>query len=124
MDQYPSAFLAMGNGDLTEVTDFTVNLTNGAKIHNTLRKPGAGVLTAPPNSTCSFNGKIPETGPERNFWKDCIQRKIKQLRAKLPGGVTTLVLNGSFSEVNVSTSTDDGTTVACTFVCSMEPPEI
>jgi hypothetical protein len=123
-DIYPQAYLAMGNGDLVEVTDFTVSLSNGAKLHHTLRKPGAGIIFGPPGSQVSFNAAVPETGPERNYWKDCLERNIKQIRAKLPGGKTTLVINGAFSEVNLDGPLDDATKVACTFVGKMDKPEI
>lgn len=123
MDIYPQAFLAMGNGDLLEVTDFSVSLDNGAKQHHTLRKMGAGIIFGTRNTNVSFNSSIPEGGPERNYWKDCIEKKIKQIRAKLPGGVTTLVINGAFKEVNTDGPLDDATKVACTFVGHLEKPE-
>lgn len=117
---YPQAYLAQGNGDLVEVTDFSVNLTNGAKQHHTMRKPGAGIVFTPDECTVSFNSALSEDGAERNYWSDAQKKKIKQLRAKLPGG-TTLTINGSYKDVNLDAPIDAATKVACTFVGVLEP---
>ena len=86
MKKYPKAYLAMGNGDLIQVTNFTVNYGNSGKVKSTLRRPANGVTTGNPECTCTFDSEIDEDGPERNYWKMCDAGEIKQIRAKLPGG--------------------------------------
>jgi|ERR687898_1647080 hypothetical protein len=122
--KYPKAFLAMGNGDLIQVTNFSVQQTNGGKQKHTLRRPASGVSTGNPEHTVTFDSEIDENGPERNYWKDCKRGTIRQIRAKLPGGRTTLVVEGIFTQVNTDGPLDDATKVSCTFVGDMDEPEI
>lgn len=120
---YPQAYLAMGNGDLIQVTDFTISLTNGAKQKHSLRRRGAGIAFGVEETTVTFNAEISEDGPERNYWKNVIRRTIHQIRGKVPGGKTVLTVNGAFSQVNLDGPLDDATKIACTFVGKMEEPE-
>jgi hypothetical protein len=120
---YPQAYLAMGNGDLVDVTNFKMTLTNGAKQVHTLRKKGAGIQFGVEESTVTFDSVISENGPERNYWRLAKKGLINQIRAKLPGGVSVLTVNGAFSTVDFDGPLDAATKVSCTFVGRMEEPE-
>lgn len=121
--RYPQAYLAMGNGDLVQVQNFNVDFGNGGKQVHTLRRPGAGVSTGLRECTVTFDSVIDEDGPERNHWRDCENGTIKQIRAKVPGGRTTLVVNGIYNKVTLDGPLDDATKVSCTFVGKLDVPE-
>lgn len=118
--KYPQAYLAMGNGDLVSVTNFTVTLTNNGRQVHTLRRKGAGVLLGTQESTVTFDFVISEDGPERNIWRDVMRGTIRQIRAKAPGGKTTLTLNGMFTGCDLDGPLDDATKGSATFVGHME----
>lgn len=115
---YPQAFIAMGNGDLMQVTDFTINLTNNAKQVHTLRRKGAGVTLGTEETTVSFNFKIDEDGPERNYWADVKRGTIRQLRAKGPN--VSWTINGAYQSVDLSAPLDDAVQGSATFIGRME----
>lgn len=116
---FPQSYLAMGNGDLVQVTDFTLNLANNGKQVHTQRRSGAGVVKGKPNTTVTFNFSIDEEGPERDYWRLVQKGTIKQLRAKTPGG-RVFVVNGMFTAVNLNGPLEDATTGACTFIGKLE----
>ncbi len=120
---YPQCSLAMGNGDLVQVTNFTVTLTNNGKQQHTLRRKGAGVVFGTEECTVTFDFVIDEDGPERNYWRDVKRRTIRQLRAKVPGGRTTLTINGAFTGCDLDAPLDDATKGSATFVGHMDDPE-
>lgn len=117
--RYPQAFIAMGNGDLVQVQNFTVTLTNGGKQVDTLRRKGAGFTLGLEASTVTFTAVIDEDGIERNYWRDVKKGTVRQLRAKIPGG-TVLTLNGIFTQCDLDAPIDDATKVNCTFIGHME----
>lgn len=116
---YPQAFIAQGNGDLVQVTDFTASLTNNAKQKHTLRRKGAGITLGTEESTVTFNSIIDEDGPERDYWRDAQRGNIKQLRVKIPGG-KVLTYNGTYKDVNLDGPLDDATKVSVTFIGKLE----
>jgi hypothetical protein len=121
---YPQAYIAQGNGDLIQVTNFTITLTNNAKQVHTLRRKGAGIALGVQESGCTFDFAIDENGPEKNYWRDVIRGIIRQLRAKVPGGKTVLTLNGAYSSCDLDGPLDDATKGSCSFVGHMEEPEV
>lgn len=116
---YPQAYLAMENGDLAQVTDFSLTISTGAKQIHTQRRKGAGISFGNEETSISFNFVIDEQGLERNYVRAAQKKQIKQLRAKLPGG-QTLAINGAFSEVKVDGPLDDATKGSATFVGKTE----
>jgi len=115
---YPQAFIAMGNGDLMQVTDFTITLTNNAKQVHTLRRKGAGITLGTEETTVSFNFKLDEDGPERNYWDDVKKGTIRQLRAK--GPQVSWTINGAYQSVDLNAPLDDATAGSATFIGRME----
>lgn len=120
---YPQCSIAMDNGDLVQVTNFTVSLTNGAKQVHLLRKKGAGIVFGNEECSVKFDFAIDEDGPEKNYWRAVKRKEIKQIRAKAPGGVTTLTVNGAFQSVDLDSPLDDFTKGSCNFIGRMEEPE-
>ncbi|MFZ5896812.1 MAG: hypothetical protein ACOY0T_37495 [Myxococcota bacterium] len=116
---YPQSYLAQGNGDLVQVTDFKVAMTNKGKQVHTQRNPGAGVVKGKPECTVTFNFVIDEGGAERNYWRDVQKGIIRQLRAKTPGG-RTLVINGMYTTCDLNAPLEDATGGSCTFVGRMD----
>jgi hypothetical protein len=121
---YPQAFIAQGNGDLMQVTNFNVTLTNNGKQVHTLRRKGAGVSRGVQESTVSFDFVIDEGGPERNYWRDVIRGIIRQIRAKVPGPSMVLTLNGMYTGVDLDGPLDAATKGSAKFVGHMEEPQI
>jgi hypothetical protein len=120
---YPQAFLAQGNGDLLQVTNFAATLTNNGKQVHTLRRKGAGVTLGTQESSVTFDAAIDEDGPERNYWRDVMRGLIRQLRVKAPGG-KVMVLNGIYTQCDLDGPLDDATKVSCTFIGHMDDVEI
>lgn len=120
---YPQAFLAQGNGDLVQVSNFTVTLTSNAKQVHTLRRKGAGVTLGTEETTVTFDFAIDEDGPERNYWRDVKRGTIRQLRAKIPGGAV-LTINGVYSACDLDAPLDDATKGSCTFIGRMEDVDL
>lgn len=115
---YPKAFIAQGNGDLVQVTNFSITLTNNAKQVHTLRKKGAGITLGTQESTVSFDFVIDEDGPERNYWRDVMAGTIRQLRAKGPN--VSWTLNGAYQSCDLDAPLDDATKGSATFIGHME----
>jgi hypothetical protein len=122
--RFPQAYLAMGNGDLIQVTDFNVSFGNGGKQVHTLRVKDAGHTLGNPECSATFNSVISENGPERNYWRDVKRGTVRQLRAKIPGGRTTLTITGIFTAANTDGPLDDATKIACTFIGALDEPEV
>ena len=120
---FPQAFLAQGNGDLLQVTHFTLTLTNNGKQVHTLRRKGAGVTLGTQESGATFDSAIDEDGPERNYWRDVMRGVIRQIRCKAPGG-KVMVLNGIYTQCDLDGPLDDATKVSCTFIGHRDDVEI
>jgi len=116
---FPQSYLAMGNGDLVQVTDFKVSLNNKGKQVHTQRRPGAGVVKGKPECSVTFNSSIDEGGSERDYWALVQKGTVKQIRAKTPGG-KTFVVNGMYTMCDLNGPLEDATTISCTFIGRME----
>lgn len=113
---FTQSFLAMGNGDLVQVTDFVVAFINKGKQVHTQRRPGAGVVRGKPECNVSFNFVLDDdNGPERDYWLLVEQGTIKQVRAKCPGGMT-LTISGMYTGVTLNGPLEDATNGSCTFI--------
>jgi hypothetical protein len=116
---YPKAAIAMGNGDLVQVTNFNFDFTNNAKLKHTLRRKVAGVVKGNEEGTLKFDLEIDETGPERDYFNLIKTGEIKQVRAKLPGGMT-LVLKGAYQQLSLDQPLDDACKMSLTFICGAD----
>jgi hypothetical protein len=116
MEIYPRAYLAMGNGDLVQVTNWNFVYTNNAKMKSTLRRQNSGVTRGNTEGTLKFDMEVPASGPERDYFMLVQSCEIKQIRAKLPGGIVR-VLDGAFQELAEDQPMDDAFKVSMTFIC-------
>jgi hypothetical protein len=116
MELYPRAYLAMGNGDLVQVTNWNFTYTNNAKMKSTLRRQNAGVTRGNTEGTLKFDLEVPASGPERDFFALVQSGELKQIRAKLPGGAVR-VLEGAFQEIAEDQPADDAFKISMTFIC-------
>ena len=117
--RYPQAYLAMDNGDLVQVTNFTANITNNAKQKHTLRKSGAGISFGVTESTVNFDSIIDEDGAERDYWKAVKLKQLKQILIKEPGG-RALTYNGAFQSLGADGPLDDAYKLSPVFIGHLE----
>ena len=78
----------MDKGDLIQVTNFTISANNNAKMKATLRQRTAGVVYGNFDGSVKFSMEFGETGPERDYVNFVLKGTIKQIRVKLPVGLT------------------------------------
>src|SRR6478609_11193212 len=112
---FPQSYLAMENGDLTQVQDWKLTTGNKGKQVHTQRKTGAGVVKGKVETTVTFNFVIDEDGMERNYIRFVQKGTIKQIRAKIAGG-TVLTVNGMYTQCELDGPLEDATKGSCTFV--------
>lgn len=115
---FPQAYLALENSDFQQVTDFTLNLTNNAKLVKTQRRGVAGAVRGKPETNCSFNSVVDEDGQEHNYPRLVQNGTVKKMRVKAPGG-DTYVLTGIFQNWAFNSPLEDAVGVACTFIGKM-----
>lgn len=83
---YPKSHIALGAGDLVQVTNFRLATTNDAKKKATLRKRNAGFTLGVETSTLSFDMEIDEEGVERDYLNMIRTGETQKVRIALPGG--------------------------------------
>lgn len=103
---YPKARIAMGNGDLMQVTNLKVSTDNSAKTVPTLRRPmGAGFTLGEEKSSVTFDYVVDEDGAERDYIKSLRSGKVHQLRIKVPG--ETITVNGVIKKRDIDGDVDN-----------------
>lgn len=102
---FPRGTVAMGSGDLTQVTTFKIKITNGAKLKHSLRKSPSGVTFGHREVSGSFDVEVPEAGEERDYWEMVAAGTIKTLRIKIPG--RTLAVTIATSDIEMELPSDD-----------------
>lgn len=115
---YPRGAIAMGNGDLFDVTDVKVDTTNGAKQIHTLRKKGSGISMGVEETKVSFNAVVSEDGPERDYLRIVKNGTIKQLRIKIPG--ETLTVEGTADSRSLELPLDGAIKYSINFIGHLE----
>ena len=108
----------MGSGDLIDVTDVKIDITNNAKQVHTIRKKGAGVTLGTEETTISFNVVVGEQGEEADWLKLVKKGTFKQVRLKIPG--RTITVNGTYQGAGYELPLDDAIKVALTFIGAMD----
>ena len=111
---YPTGSIAMGSGDLVDVTNVDLTITTNKKQISTLRKTGAGIFKGAEECTVSFSSKIGENGEELDYIDMVKKNQITSLRLKIPN--RTMSIEGGYSEAKFSTSLDDAIQLDATFV--------
>lgn len=111
---YPRGYVAMGNGDLIQVTNVKVDHVNNAKQVHTIRQRGAGITFGNEETTVSFDAVVDEQGSERDYLKMLKRGEIKQLRIKVPG--ETISINGAVSALSKELPLDSEIKYSITFI--------
>ena len=111
---YPRGQIALGTGDLLDVTNIKIDITNNGKLVHTIRKPGAGVTLGVSEVTVSFDAVISEEGQERDYFAMVKKGTIVQLRVKIPK--ETLTVNGIFTTRSFELPLDDAIKVSLSFL--------
>lgn len=83
---FPKAHIALGAGDLQQVTNWRLAITNDGKKKATLRKRNAGFTLGVETSTLSFDMEIDEEGIERDYLAMIRTGTTQKVRCALPGG--------------------------------------
>lgn len=112
--KFPRGWIAMGNGDLMQVTNVKIDHTNNAKQVHTIRRKGAGITLGVEETSVSFDAVVDEEGCERDYLKMLKQGQIKQLRAKVPG--ETLTITGTVSALSKELPLDSEIKYSITFI--------
>jgi hypothetical protein len=111
---YPKGYMAMGNGDLMDVTNIKIDHVNGAKQVHTIRKKGAGITLGVEETTVSFDAVVSSDGAERDYMKMVKTGEIKQIRIKVPG--ETITVNGAASALSRELPLDSEIKYSITFI--------
>jgi len=111
---YPRGWIAMGNGDLIQVTTIKIDHTNNAKQVHTIRRNGAGVTLGVEETTVSFDAVVDQDGCERDYLKMLKRGHIKQLRVKVPG--ETITITGVVSALSKELPLDAEIKYSITFI--------
>jgi len=114
---YPRGRIALDSGDLVDVTNVKLDLTNNAKQVHTLRRPGAGYTIGTQETTVTFDVAVSEEGLERDYLKMVKTGQIKQLRIKVPG--KTINVEGVFKTVGFELPLDAEIKQSLSFVGKM-----
>jgi hypothetical protein len=111
---YPRGQIALGSGDLIDVTNVKIDQVNNAKQVHTIRQKGAGFSLGVEETTVSFDAVVSDQGEERD-WLDLLKKgRIKQIRIKTPG--RTMTVNGVVSSISTELPLDDAIKMSLTFI--------
>jgi hypothetical protein len=98
----------MGAGDLIDVYDVQLKLDDGEKVISTLRANPSGSSAGARAGEITWKSYISADGVERDYFGDYLNRKVKQMRAKVPG--LTFVFMGRLTSpalaINVENPTE------------------
>jgi hypothetical protein len=114
---YPRGRIALGSGDLIDVTNVKVMHTNNAKQVHTMNRSGTGTVKGNEETTISYDCVVSETGQERDYFALVKTGKIVQLRIKLP--LETITVEGSYKSRSFDLPLDDSIKLSLEFVGSM-----
>ena len=115
---YPRGFIALGNGDLIDVTNVKITTTNNASQVHTLRQDGAGVVKGTEETTVTYDAVISTDGPEADYFKKVKQMIIEQLRIKIP--TQTITVNGVYQVSDLELPIDAPIKQSLTFIGRQE----
>lgn len=113
--QYPRGQVSFGAGDLQQCYGAKFSFTNGAKVVSTLRRNPSGVTVGNKAVSVTFETRIDEDGPERDWFKKVSEASPEQARFKFPGGVTKTI-NCTASQLDADFTLEDGVNASVTLV--------
>ena len=111
---FEHARIALGNGDLVDVTNLNYSLSDGSKQVHTLRQKGAGWTQGIEETTVTFDAVVGENGEEAD-WVTYVKFNLKQqIRIKIPG--RTITVNGKFNSLTIDGPLDSEIKESLTFI--------
>ena len=111
---YPRGRIAIGSGDLIDVTNIKITTTNNAKQVHTIIQKGAGITLGVEETNVSFDSVISEDGQERDYFTLVKTGVISQLRIKLP--LETITVEGSYKTRDFELPLDDSIKLSMEFI--------
>lgn len=114
---YPRGRIALGSGDLLDVTNIKVTHTNNSKQVHTINRSGTGIVKGNEETTVSYDCVVSETGQERDYFQLVKTGAIVQLRVKLP--LETITVEGAYKTRSFDLPLDDSIKLSLEFIGSM-----
>ncbi len=114
---YPRGRIALGGGDLVDVTNIKITTTNNAKQVHTIAQKGAGITLGVEETTVTYDSVISEDGQERDYFQLVKTGKIGQVRLKLPG--ETITVEGVYKSRDFEMPLDDSIKLSMEFIGHM-----
>ncbi len=111
---YERGRIAVGSGDLIDVTNIKVSTTNNAKQVHTILQKGAGITLGVEETNVSFDSVIAQDGQERDYFALVKTGKISTLRIKLPK--ETITVEGAYKTRDFELPIDDSIKLMMEFV--------
>lgn len=111
---FPKGRLAMGGGDLQDITEIQQKESNGAKNIGTMRNPTAGAAEGEHTNEMTWKGVVSQDGFERDFRAAKRKMKVVQMRFKLPG--ETITQTGVITSLEVTSNKDGAIEYSCTHI--------
>jgi|GEM_PF-5127381 len=102
--KYPKARLSFGAGDLIDVYDANLNITDGRQLVSTLRVNPSGWTEGKHSSNLTFKSAVSEEGFERDYLKKWKKGETVRIRLKVPG--KTITISGVLTNPVLTNNTD------------------
>lgn len=115
---FPRGRIALGGGDLIDVTNIKVTTTNNAKQVHTINQKGAGITLGTEETTVSYDSVVSQDGVERDYYQLVKTGKIVQLRLKVPG--ETITVTGAYKSRDFELPLDDSIKLSMEFIGALE----
>lgn len=111
---YPKGQIALGSGDLIDVTNVKVDHKNNGKQVHTIRRSGVGVTMGNEETTVSYDCVVSEDGQERDYFRLVKKGTVQQLRIKIPG--ETITVDGIYTDRSFDLPIDDSIKLSLSFI--------
>lgn len=115
---YPRGRIALGTGDLMDVTNIKVTTTNNNKFIHTIQQANAGIYKGNEETTVTYDAVVSDRGAERDYFHMVKQGTIKQLRIKVPGETMTVV--GMYKTRSFEIPLDDAIKMSLEFIGKLQ----
>lgn len=102
---YPKPKFALGAGDLIDALDGSISFEDGERVIATLRANPSGSTGGGRSATATIKSAVSHAGLERDYMTPYRQRKVMQLRYKIPGLVFTIT--GRLTKPQITGSVDN-----------------
>lgn len=105
-EDYGKLKMSVGGGELTDCYDISGTIEDGETDVHTLRDNGMARGSTPGKRKAEITWKnyVSSKGFERDYFRDALARKVKQVRVKFPG--VTLVVTGRLRAISFTGNVD------------------